>query len=358
MHIPSGVLYDRYGPRALLTLAVFTCAFASLLFSLTHNYYLAGAARLLIGFASSFAYVGALVLVGRWLPGKYYAFSVGLIQLMGSVGAIVGEAPFVLLVNKVGWRDSIVDMALLGFALTLLFWLVIRDHPKTTVKKHHHKSDNTWKLLNIVTRNSQTWWNALYVFCCWAPIPIFAELWGIPFLTELLHTDSATAASALALIWVGTAAGGPIFGWWSAQISRRKTPLITASVISLLTSLFIFYVPNHHIESLYIALFFYGFAASAQAVSFGLVYDNIPPEAQGTAIGLNNMATIASGLILLPLVGFILNFFWAGVMSHGVPIYMISSYRVGLATIPACALIGLIIAIWPLKETFCKPQYK
>ena len=359
MQIPSGVLYDRFGPRILLTAAVFVCAFASLLFSMTHSFFLACAARFLIGFASSFAYVGAVVLVGRWLPGKYFAFTVGLIQLMGSMGAIFGEAPFVTLVAKVGWRNSIVHMALVGFVLTLLFWLIIRDHPNNAAGRRleEKRPHNNSRLLKMVTKNPQTWWTGLYVFCCWAPIPIFAELWGVPFLKELLGINTEAAAGALALIWVGTAIGGPAFGWWSAQLSRRKPPLITASIISLIASMIILYMPHPSWNLLYVTLFFYGFAASAQAVSFGVVYDNIPPEAQGTAIGFNNMASIASGLLLLPLVGFILNLFWAGVMSHGVPVYMISSYRVGLSAIPLCALVGLIVAIWGVKETHCKPQY-
>lgn len=357
MQIPSGILYDRYGPRILLTFAVFLCAFASLLFSMTHEYYLAGIARFLIGFASSFAYVGAVVLVGRWLPGKYFAFTVGLIQLMGSVGAIVGEAPFVVLVSKIGWRASIVDIAILGFVLTLLFWVIIRDHPNSKAEKLPAEAKTNPHLLKLVTGNPQTWWTGLYVFCIWAPIPIFAELWGIPFLKELLHVSTGKAATALALVWVGTALGGPILGAWSSYLSLRKPPLIVASILSLISSLVILYLPHPSLNLIYVALFFYGFSASAQAVSFGVVYDNIHPSAQGTAIGFNNMACITSGLILLPLVGFILNLFWAGVMSHGAPVYMISSYRVGLATIPLCAVAGLLTVIWGLKETHCKPQY-
>ncbi len=261
--------------------------------------------------------------------------------------------------QHIGWRASIVNTALVGFALTVLFWLVVRDNPDSVARqKPLHRRKNNFELLKTVLENPQTWWNGFYAFCCWAPIPIFAELWGVPFLTELLRTNTATAAGAISIIWIGIAIGGPFFGWWSSYLGLRRPPLIVASAIGLLSSIIIIHSPHPSWGLLYVVLFLYGAAASAQAVSFGIVYDNIHPEAQGTAVGFNNMACIASGLLLLPLVGFVLHLFWAGAMSHGTPIYMLSSYRVGLSTIPLCALAGLMTAIWGLKETHCKPQYE
>ncbi|MCV5663683.1 hypothetical protein OFN50_32170, partial [Escherichia coli] len=89
----------------------------------------------------------------------------------------------VALVSQIGWRPAIFWMTILGIFLTLLFWLIIRDNPNSissTTLSHAKKSN--LELLKTVLNNPQSWWTGLYGFCCWAPIPIFAELWGVPFL--------------------------------------------------------------------------------------------------------------------------------------------------------------------------------
>ncbi|MDQ2995177.1 MAG: MFS transporter, partial [Pseudomonadota bacterium] len=93
MQIPAGLLFDRFGPRVLLTISVFLCGAGALVFGMTDSFTVACIARWVIGFASSFAFVGSLLLASRWIDAKYYAMIAGLVQFMGSFGAIAGEWP-------------------------------------------------------------------------------------------------------------------------------------------------------------------------------------------------------------------------------------------------------------------------
>src|SRR5262245_45732739 len=58
MQIPVGMLMDRFGPRKLLTLACICCTLGSWMFTLTTSITLVGVGRFLVGFGSSFAFVG------------------------------------------------------------------------------------------------------------------------------------------------------------------------------------------------------------------------------------------------------------------------------------------------------------
>lgn len=360
MQIPAGLLLDRFGPRVLLTFSMIVCAIGALLFGMTDSVVIASLSRLFIGLVSAFAFVGALVLASRWFHAKYFALIVGLIQLMGCIGAIVGEAPVAIIVQSIGWRSTMYWSAAIGGVFAILFWLIIKDSPTSEIQKNNQPQSsnlNEIQRLARVFKNPQTWWVGLYAFSCWAPIAIFADLWGIPYLKIFYQTTSAKAAMAIAIVWIGIAIGGPIVGWWSNRILNRRLPLLICSILGLISSLMIVYGSDLTLPLMYVALFIFGIAASSQSVTFGAVQDNNPPSVAGTAVGFNNMAVILGGVLFQPLVGFILNARWDGAMMNGLPSYSLGDYRSALILLPLCSILGIITSIFLVKETHCKPQY-
>lgn len=85
MQMPVGMLMDRFGPRRLLTFACICCTVGSWMFSLTSSMFLVGAGRFLVGFGSSFAFVGVLSLALHWLPRRYFSLVAGLMTTLGIV---------------------------------------------------------------------------------------------------------------------------------------------------------------------------------------------------------------------------------------------------------------------------------
>lgn len=363
MQVPAGLMFDVFGPRILLTFAVLVCAISTLLFGLTDNFFLASMARLLMGFASSFAFIGSLVLAARWFPAKYFALIAGLVQLMGCYGAIVGERPVADLVATIGWRPTLYWSAVVGFLLAILFWLFIHDKPgdQAVVKPHDKKKGrlgrNELGRLRQVCSKSQTWWIALYAFSSWAPVTIFAALWGVPFLMTLYHEPAATAAIGVSIVWVSIGFSSPLIGWWSNHIASRRIPMLICSVIALISSCLMLYLPGAPWPLMFVLLLLFGIGPAGQVVSFGAVQDNHPPEVAGTAVGFNNMAVVMGGVVLQPLVGVFLRNAWNGMMHNGVPVYSINDYRLALVTIPIVSLIGIVVSIFFIKETHCVLQY-
>ncbi len=361
MQIPAGLLLDRYGPRILLTISMAVCAIGAFAFGLTNSAIIASVARLCIGLVSSFAFVGALVLASRWFAAKYFALIVGLIQLMGCVGAIVGEAPVAVIVQSIGWRSTMFWSGAVGAVFAILFWLIIRDRPDQAISNEvphvPHSNMTEWERLSKVVKNPQTWAIGLYAFSCWAPVSIFADLWGIPYLKVFYNTSVAQAAIGVAIVWIGIALIGPLVGWWSNRIGNRRIPLLLCSITGLISSLMLLYIPSLSWSVMYIALFLFGAAASSQSVTFGVVQDNNPLSVAGTAVGFNNMAVILGGVLFQPLVGLLLNSHWEGTIVNGLPYYTLENYRNALVLLPICSLIGIFSSIFLIKETNCQPQY-
>jgi MFS family permease len=358
MQIPAGLIYDRFGPRKLLSISIFLCAISGLILGHAHSVYLAGAGRFLTGFTASFAFIGALLIAAHWFKPQRFAMFTGLVQLLGCLGAIIGEAPIAALVKAIGWRPTINVLSTIGIFTSLAIWLIIRDYPKNKPKIPAPLIKNTKTLTGLkrICRNPQTWWVGLYGFCCWAPITIFATLWGPSFLAMLYHTSKTDAAAMTSIVWVAIAIGSPIAGWWSNRIGQRRLPLALCSTIGLLSStMLLFGGPLPHIE-MAVLLFLFGLSASSQVITFALVLDNNHDRVMGTAVGFNNMAVIAGGLILQPLVGIVLKHVWNHhpYQIHHIPIYSVTDYHAALISIPCCFVVGLLCALFAIKETHCK----
>ena len=241
---------------------------------------------------------------------------------------------------------------------------MVRNSPEDTRGKikapkiPDHQVHNEWTRLRTICKHPQTWWIAVAGFACWAPISTFATLWGIPFLMTVYHTTATIAAHGVTFVWIGISIGGPLMGWWSGKIHSRRIPLLVAAVTALIASLGIIYLPKPNWWIMDTLLFFFGVAAAAQAVTFGLVKDIHPSSVVGTAMGFNNMAVVLGGVILQPLIGIILHAVWQGNALHGAPIYLVSSYQKAFVLIPLCAVIGLINILFFVKETHCQHQFK
>ena len=100
-----------------------------------------------------------------------------------------------------------------------------------------------------------------------------------------------------------------------------------------------------------------GVACGGQALIFALVRDINPLSCVGTAVGFTNMAVVCNGAIFQPLVGELLQVRWTGLKSHGVPMFSLLDFDLALAIVPLSFLLAMAIALWALRETYCRPTY-
>ena len=353
MQLPAGLLFDRYGPRKLMTVALMLCAFGSFFFASTDSVFTASLGRFLIGIGSAFSFIGVLVLASRWFPPQYFAVLAGVAQLMSSVGAIFGEAPLAALIELVGWRTASFILAGVGFLLAILLWCLIRDYPHQPKQAPPvRRFREEWQRLRDVCKHAYTWKTGAYAFSIWAPIALFAALWGVPYLQEKYSVDVITASTLCSMIWLGIGVGSPLLGWLSDRCRSRRLALSISSLCGLIATLIILYVPGVSLCWMYSVLFLLGFGAGGQTVSFAVVKDNNSTELVGTASGFNNLSVVLGGAIFQPLVGVLLNHSAGAQVVNGVTMYTIASYQSALSIMPCCYLASLIIALWVIKESY------
>lgn len=361
LQMPVGILVDRFGVHRLLTAMALLTGFGCILFGSATTVPVATAARFLMGFGAAFAFVSTLKLVSIWFPASRVGLLSGLTQAIGMLGAAVGEAPTSLLVGALGWRYSMGVMAIVFVVLALLIGLIVRDKKQSThYAAHHietphdpHQAFNSLKRLIFVLSNKQTWFNALYAGLLFAPTAAFAELWGVAFFERTYNFSTHIAASAVGLIFIGWGIGGPMIGWLSDWIGRRKPVLIGSAVTGCLLMGAVLYIPNIPTPLLFLLLFLYGVSNTGVAIAYALAAELNPRSMAGTSLGFTNMASVIVGAMFQPLIGKFLDLQTDTRIVDGIPFYTEHSFRLAMTVLPICLALSIVLAFF-VRETYCR----
>ena len=352
MQIPAGALIDHFGPRRILMVAVVICSSASFVFMSTTSIITASISRLFIGAASACAFIAPLTLAARWFESKHFAMIAGIVQMLGCLGAIAGQEPIAMLTEKVGWRDGMFYAASTGLLLAILFYLIIKDFPPGHKPSKHAQDISEWQRIKVVLKNPQTWVIGLVGFSCWAPIGALAEFIGPRFISIKHHISMTDSAALFIWVWLLIGLSSPLIGWWSDHISQRKKPLLLLGSLSLVASLNLIHTSGDlNLDLFWLCLL--GISAGAQPITFALVTDNNPKHVIATAIGFNNMAVASGAFLTQPLIGTLMDFFWQGEMSGGIPTYSLYEYTMALSLVPACIGLGILTCYLYINETHC-----
>lgn len=354
MQIPVGLAVDRASIRWLLTIMSLVTALGCCVFGLSETLMSASIGRMLIGFSAAFAFVSALRLATTWFPPSMLGLLAGLTQALGMLGAALGEAPVSFLVGTVGWRHSMLIIAFLFILLAIMLYQFVRDNPE----KSHYKA-KTVELLGVfaslrtILSHKQTWINAFYAGFLFGPTAVIGEAIGPAYLQYGRGLTAHAAAFATGLIFIGWGFGGPLTGWISDKLGRRKPVMIFSAVCGLILSTFFVFYPNYNQTTAYIVFFLFGLTNTGVAISYAVSAEIHERNVIGTSIAFTNMASIFVGASLQPLVGRLVDMI-SGMRGYHVETLLLPDFQYGLRLLPLCSLIALGLA-FAVKETYCKP---
>lgn len=354
MQIPVGLTADRVSIRWLLTIMSLITALGCCVFGLANGLLSASIGRMLIGFSAAFAFVCSLRLATSWFPPTMLGLLAGLTQSLGMLGAATGEAPVSFLVGNIGWRHSMLVVAFLFITLAFLLYQFVLDKPGSRNNKIRLTTQmGILDSLKIVLSNRQTWLNALYAGFLFGPTAVIGESIGPAYLQFGRSLDAHAAAFATGLIFIGWGVSGPLSGWLSDRMGRRKPMMILSAAFGLvLTTLFVF-SPHLSQNWTYFLFFAFGITNTGVAIAYAVSTEINQQKVIGTAIAFTNMISILVGALLQPLVGYLVDLA-SGPRAYNVKMLLLPDFQAGLKLLPLCSLVALILAL-TIKETYCKP---
>ncbi|MFZ9035472.1 MAG: MFS transporter [Francisellaceae bacterium] len=354
MQLPVGFITARFGLKKTLTIAVVFCAVATFLFGLAFNFPIAVILRVLMGIGSAFGFVCLLVAVYDWMPHRHIALFIGLSQFIGTLGPMLAAGPLNAMAHDdhSNWRMIFFVIGASGIIIALLALAFVKNNRHKggdamsfkKVEIHEPVLKSLMKILSI----RQTWFIALFSAFVYFAIEYLSENEGKLFL-QLNGYSSGFSSYMITLSWLGYAIGCPVIGFISDRIKRRRTPMIFASILVIVALICIFYF-THIPLLLLISFFCLGLGASGQSIGFAAIAEQCQSQYIAAGLGFNNAMIMIIASIIAPTMGFILTHLAGG--TH----FTLHDYRLGFLFIVIFASLSLFMAVFGVKESFCKSQ--
>ena len=356
MQLPSGVLADTIGPRRLFTAGTLVAGVGSLVFAFAPEVPWLLAGRALVGLGVAVAFVSVLKLIACWFSEREFGTWVGVLQMLGNLGGVLGAWPLAWTLVYVSWRSVFVATGVISLLLAAGIWFGVRDSPRDAGLKPVHPEDRSaqengggWFTgLKLVAANPQTWAAFTMHLGLIGSYLTFSGLWAVPMLTDgfgMSRTDATLHVTGMIL---GFAFGAPAVGALSDRLGLRR-PLLRGLALLYLAS----WTPwvlgwNLPYAASLAAFVFMGISMAESVLCWALAKELNPPSLAGTATSLVNAGGFLGVALLQPLVGWILD------RSAGSPVLV--GYQGAVGLLALVALVG-VIAAFRLRETRCRNVY-
>ncbi len=344
--IPAGILLDQFSVRKSILITMAVCTLGTLGFALTTSYPLAIIFRALTGVANAFCFLACIVLCYRFFPPNRQALVTGCVVTMAFFGGMVAHTPLAVLTAYIGWRNALLIDTLLGVLIFVWLFLTIKD--KEQPKDHpHDRSPLTTKLQQILT-NQQNWLGSLYTACMNLPIMVLCALWGTIYLDKVHHLSNIDASNIISLVLIGCMIGGPLFGFGSDHLGRRK-PLMLVGAVGLLSSLLILkFGTELPFIALSLVFFSIGLFSSSQVIGYPLISESNRAKNTGLATAIASMIITGSGGVGQVLFGTLLQQH-AGIEANH---FVSADFQYAITLLPLVSLIACLTLLG-LTETYC-----
>lgn len=353
--VPAGVLLDSLGPRRVLSAGGALMALGTLLMAVAPTTGPLFLGRLAVGTGASVTFVGTLKVVAIWFPPARFGTLSALTATVGVLGALVGTAPFALLLAWAGWRGALAAIGGLTLAGAAACAVVLRDRPPASPGP---AAGSSAPALGAVVRgtgqvlaNPHTWppflgFLALYSasgnLTLWI-VPCLRDVYGLPTPEAALYA----AAPSLALL-----GAGPLTGYLSDRVLRRRKTPYTVLAAAQAVAYFLLAQALGQLPPSGIALLL--FAAGAVSGAFVLTWplgrEVNPPALAAVSVAVVNMGGFLGAALSQGPVGALLDARWTGLTRGGARVYPVEAYR---AVLRVCGLLvtGAVLVSFGLRET-------
>lgn len=355
MQLPSGVLADSIGPRRLFTAGSLVGGIGSLVFAFAPDVAWLLAGRALVGLGVAVAFISVLKLIASWFNEREFGTWVGVLQLVGNLGGMLGAYPLAWVVQYVSWRAVFAGTGVISLLLAAAIWFGVRDSPRDaglapaepagSVGNAPGAKDGWLKGLAVVAGNSQTWAGFAMHFGIVGSYLTFSGLWAVPYLTDGLGMSRSDATLHVTAMILGFAFGSPLVGTLSDRMGRRL-PLLRGLALAFLVCWTPWVMGWALPYAASIAAFAcMGLSMSGAVLCWALAKELNPPSLSGTATSLVNTGGFLGTALLQPGVGWILD--------HSGQLPVLDAYRRAAGVLALVALAG-VVAAFQLRETRCR----
>lgn len=300
--IPSGVLGDRIGPRAVFMRIVLVWSLFTAVTGLVTGLVSLLIVRFLFGIGESGTYPNCLIAVSRWFPANETGRALIGIGLGQQIGSAIAPLIITPLAISYGWRMPFFVNAAIGVVWVLACYVWFKNFPsemKNISEAERQKIESSCRHnkqhgrlpFKLIFKN-RTLWSLMFMYFCLQWANYFFVAWMPVYLQEGRHLSENESKPVIFSLFiagiVGLLAGGFAADWLvkkkGLRFGRRSIAMTGIGMCGLLIFVTAIVSQNNiAVFSLVTANGFYGFCVMS---CFGVCSD----------IGRNNAGTVTGAM--------------------------------------------------------------
>lgn len=351
--IPSGILGDRIGPRAVFIRIVLWWSFFTAITGLVNGLIGLLIVRFLFGMGEAGTYPNCLIVVSRWFPANETGRALTWVGIGSQIGAAIAPLIIVPLAVAYGWRMPFFVNAAIGIVWVWICYAWFRNFPsemkyifpgelQKIESGCRHKKEQHFISWKFILKNRTVWALMLMYFTFqWANY--FFVAWMPVYLQEGRHISEDASKNIIFILFiagiVGLIAGGFVSDWLvrkkGLRFGRRLTGLTGIGMCGLMILLAALIQQNTIAAACLVgANFSYSFGVMS---SYGVCAD----------IGRNNAGTVTGAMNFAGQTG---AFFLA--LVFGKIAQVTHSFQYPLLIVAAVLAVGFLLwfVIDPLRQ--------
>ena len=246
--LPVGGLIDRFGPRRMLGLGLFSWSIAQAAGGLVTGFGVFIAARAALGIGEAPLFPGGARVVRDWFGIRERGFATGLCQSASSLGNFIAVPLLTFLMLRLNWRWMFLIVGAAGVALAAVWWSVHRDPSEVTLTPEEVRYLTEGDENATARRPSFAEWRRLFAHrTTWGMIAGFFgtiyTLWlytgWLPFYLEHeRHMSVARVGMVAAIPYFFGCVGAVTGGWLCDLLTRRGWAPIAGRKLLVSSALF------------------------------------------------------------------------------------------------------------------------
>jgi sugar phosphate permease len=315
------------------------------------------AGRFVVGLGATVTFVGALKIAALWFPPSRFGLLSATTATVGVLGGLVGTAPLAALVDVAGWRGALGVVGVATLACAGLCYVVVRDSPDGGGVAPPPPLGAVTRGMVAVLRNRHTWPPFLSFFFLYSAMGNLL-LWFVPYLRDVYGVSTRTAALNASAFSLALLVAGPLTGFVSDGVLRRRKLPYTALSGSLcaLWWLMVLTLGALPLWGVFLLLFAMGMVGGAFVLTWPIGREVNPPQLAGIAVAVVNLGGFLGAALTQGPLGAILDARWAGVMTAGARAYPVEAYRAAFGVCAVLVLAAVLLSLL-LRETYARNIY-
>ncbi|MDR1031891.1 MAG: MFS transporter [Holosporales bacterium] len=329
MHIPLGIMLDKYGPRKIIPICILLSAAGTLPLIFGKEWIFPTMGRVVTGIGSSAAILGSFKIIRMAFDEQRFTRMLSFCVTIGLSGAIYGGAPVRSMCEAFGYRGAIGILAAVGVLLAVIACFVIPGVKEDEGGDSDSRQSMFFGLRDVLT-------NRKVIIACFSsglmvsPLEGFADIWGPKFLHQCYGIEGSNASYLTSMIFVGMCFGAPVLNFIAERVGYIRSIILSAVTMFIIFVMLLAKVFNT--VSLTVCFVIVGICSAYQILAIYKASTYVSKNTANLTTAVVNMIIMIFGYIFHGIIGSVINIF----SEFG----MDSAFCYGIAAVPVGLLMG------------------